>query len=212
MKNFKPGGLRNRRPDLGGRPKSDINSYAPKRRFDDRAERFGGKSDRYETKGNKLTEKFAATCTSCGNKCEVPFRPDGTKPVLCRDCYVTKNASPTNSNTSRDRFTPNELKGRPERAPEVPRANHSSEYALIVKQLSSLEIKVNQLMDMVKSAGKPVTSEVKLNAAAITEPKTEDTIATTKERKPKKTTREKVAKKATKKVPAKAKKAAKKTK
>jgi len=31
--------------------------------------------------------KFKATCASCGNACEVPFKPNGSKPVYCRDCF-----------------------------------------------------------------------------------------------------------------------------
>ncbi|MCW3981919.1 MAG: DNA-directed RNA polymerase [Candidatus Bathyarchaeota archaeon] len=26
-------------------------------------------------------------CAECGEDCEVPFKPDGRKPVYCRDCY-----------------------------------------------------------------------------------------------------------------------------
>ncbi len=28
-----------------------------------------------------------ATCAECGERCEVPFRPTGEKPVYCRDCF-----------------------------------------------------------------------------------------------------------------------------
>lgn len=28
-----------------------------------------------------------ATCAKCGQKCEVPFKPTGDKPVYCRNCY-----------------------------------------------------------------------------------------------------------------------------
>ena len=28
-----------------------------------------------------------AVCADCGNKCEVPFKPSGDKPVLCSDCF-----------------------------------------------------------------------------------------------------------------------------
>lgn len=28
-----------------------------------------------------------ATCADCGNRCEVPFRPTGDKPVYCSDCF-----------------------------------------------------------------------------------------------------------------------------
>ncbi|MGA2309332.1 MAG: CxxC-x17-CxxC domain-containing protein [Candidatus Bathyarchaeia archaeon] len=30
---------------------------------------------------------FKATCAECGKSCELPFKPDGTRPVFCRECY-----------------------------------------------------------------------------------------------------------------------------
>jgi len=30
---------------------------------------------------------FTATCSDCGNSCEVPFRPTGDRPVFCNDCF-----------------------------------------------------------------------------------------------------------------------------
>lgn len=30
---------------------------------------------------------FKAVCDKCGNKCEVPFRPTGGKPVYCSQCF-----------------------------------------------------------------------------------------------------------------------------
>lgn len=30
---------------------------------------------------------FQAVCAECGKSCEVPFKPTGSKPVLCRDCF-----------------------------------------------------------------------------------------------------------------------------
>lgn len=32
-------------------------------------------------------EMHKATCAECGKECEVPFKPDGSKPVYCRDCF-----------------------------------------------------------------------------------------------------------------------------
>jgi len=34
------------------------------------------------------TQKFKAECSKCGNSCEVPFRPNGKKPVFCSNCFV----------------------------------------------------------------------------------------------------------------------------
>lgn len=33
-------------------------------------------------------QMFEVTCSSCGNKATVPFRPSGDRPVYCRDCYM----------------------------------------------------------------------------------------------------------------------------
>jgi CxxC-x17-CxxC domain-containing protein len=32
-------------------------------------------------------QRFEAICADCGNRCEVPFRPNGKKPVYCKDCF-----------------------------------------------------------------------------------------------------------------------------
>ena len=37
--------------------------------------------------------KFSATCSSCGREAQVPFRPTGSKPVYCSDCFTNQRAS-----------------------------------------------------------------------------------------------------------------------
>ncbi len=32
-------------------------------------------------------EMFKAVCSECGDNCEVPFKPTGSKPVLCSSCF-----------------------------------------------------------------------------------------------------------------------------
>lgn len=46
--------------------------------------RKGGFGDRPGFGGG---ESFEATCAKCGKTCRVPFRPNGSKPVLCTNCY-----------------------------------------------------------------------------------------------------------------------------
>jgi CxxC-x17-CxxC domain-containing protein len=41
---------------------------------------YGGYSDRPR-------EMFTTTCDSCGKEARVPFRPTGSKPVYCSDCF-----------------------------------------------------------------------------------------------------------------------------
>ena len=39
----------------------------------------GGKGD--------WKQLFDATCASCSQACQVPFKPNGRKPVLCSNCF-----------------------------------------------------------------------------------------------------------------------------
>lgn len=35
-------------------------------------------------------EMHKATCSECGEECEVPFKPTEGKPVYCKECYKKK--------------------------------------------------------------------------------------------------------------------------
>ena len=51
----------------------------------------GGFSDGGYDRGPR--EMFSATCASCGREAQVPFRPNGSKPVYCRECFATQRRS-----------------------------------------------------------------------------------------------------------------------
>jgi len=44
-----------------------------------------------------------AICSDCGNDCEVPFKPSGTKPVLCSNCFAIQRGEEPRSFSGRDR-------------------------------------------------------------------------------------------------------------
>ena len=50
----------------------------------------GGGAGRSYSSGPR--EMFSATCSRCGREAQVPFRPSGTKPVYCSDCFTTRRA------------------------------------------------------------------------------------------------------------------------
>lgn len=60
-----------------------------------RNDRFGGKRTGsrppYQRSGGGFSrpqgQMHQATCAQCGKSCEVPFRPNGQRPVYCRDCF-----------------------------------------------------------------------------------------------------------------------------
>ncbi|HML01931.1 MAG TPA: CxxC-x17-CxxC domain-containing protein [Candidatus Bathyarchaeia archaeon] len=35
-------------------------------------------------------EMHKAVCAECRKECEVPFKPDGSRPVYCRECYAKR--------------------------------------------------------------------------------------------------------------------------
>ncbi len=47
--------------------------------------RIAEKETRTEEKKSK--KRFEAFCSSCKKKTDVPFKPDGVRPVYCKDCY-----------------------------------------------------------------------------------------------------------------------------
>jgi len=56
---------------------------------------FGGGAHNGGSRGGFSSgprEMFSATCSSCGREAQVPFRPSGTKPVYCSDCFTSRRA------------------------------------------------------------------------------------------------------------------------
>ena len=61
-------------------------------RGDSRGSGFGGGSKfgrggGMDRRDGERPEMFSATCANCGKPCEVPFRPNGSRPVYCKDCF-----------------------------------------------------------------------------------------------------------------------------
>lgn len=61
-----------------------------------RSDRRGGSGDRSGGRfgrrssggfGGRFGQKYDAICAKCGKSCQVPFKPTGSKPVLCSDCF-----------------------------------------------------------------------------------------------------------------------------
>ncbi len=52
---------------------------------DNRGDGRGGYNPERSRMGRR--EMFKAVCSNCGKECEVPFRPTGSKPVFCSDCF-----------------------------------------------------------------------------------------------------------------------------
>ncbi|MCA9361913.1 hypothetical protein KC906_00920, partial [Candidatus Kaiserbacteria bacterium] len=206
-----PGGLRNRDEFVGGRPKSDADYGTKKKfgkksgfskdRGGDRGDR-GGRGDR-NSQGNRggfgggrgdrggfggqrggerrEVELFKTTCSACGKAAEVPFRPDGSKPVLCRECFAGK-ADDRGGAGKRDRFSQDRSDRKPERSFDGSRNDRQSsgDYQALLQQVQTLESKVNEILAILKSASAPKTTPTEESVG------TEVVVAPAKEAKGKK--------------------------
>ncbi len=71
-------------------------SFGPKKSFGTRASYAASRGPRsFGSRGDAPTEMHQATCNECHKLCEVPFRPNGKKPIYCRDCFKGKEEQPT---------------------------------------------------------------------------------------------------------------------
>lgn len=65
-----------------GRDEPERRSKRAFGRFD--KDDFGGRAGKRDFDRKEMHE---AVCDRCGRRCEVPFRPSGSKPVYCSDCF-----------------------------------------------------------------------------------------------------------------------------
>lgn len=162
LKKGGPGGLRGREKFMGGRPAGDAN-YGAKKKFDKKPAFGGAKGgskggfkggDRGGFGGNRdagrrETEMFKATCSTCKKACEVPFKPDGSKPVLCRDCFSnSRDERPDRRPERRDEAPRGDRNFGAPRAPQAP----SPDLRELKEQVSRLETKVNEVLALLQAS------------------------------------------------------------
>jgi CxxC-x17-CxxC domain-containing protein len=179
---FGGGGKKRRNDFIGGRPRSDAN-YGPKKKSFDKKPGFRGGDRRNDRGGDR--ELFKTTCTTCGKPCEVPFRPDGSKPVLCRDCFAQNQPadrsdfrSPRDFNRGGDRnFRKPERDFGARKAPEPDTTN----YVALTKQVAALEAKLDEVLNLLKitetSKESEIVGESEAPAAAATPKKPAKKVA-----------------------------------
>ena len=97
--------------------------------------RFGGGRD-----GDR--QMFKATCSNCGKECEVPFKPTGSKPVYCRDCFAAMRSSDS-------------------RRPSFDN-NRSSSYPQYKEQFEALNAKLDQILKLLNPEKPMETAKVVL--------------------------------------------------
>ncbi|NTU47005.1 hypothetical protein HGA88_05250 [Candidatus Roizmanbacteria bacterium] len=108
-----------------------------------RSRSFGDKREFNNSSSNRTTF-YKATCGKCRKDCEVPFRPSGERPVLCRDCFQ-KNGGPEERRTNERNFS------RPSYNSRTPSENKSNENAQYKEQLTAIHNKLDRIIQILTS-------------------------------------------------------------
>lgn len=120
----------------GNKPVLCSNCFKGSDRSDNRRDgRREGRDDRRF--GDK--QMFKAVCSTCGNECEVPFRPTGDKPVYCSNCFKKGDSS--------------NLSSRGERADSPKPDNHKLE-----ERLEAINSKLDKIMKLLNPSFAPTTT------------------------------------------------------
>ncbi|MBS3083820.1 hypothetical protein J4423_03380 [Candidatus Pacearchaeota archaeon] len=99
---------------------------------------FGGDRGGFSRDRNserRSVEMYDATCSKCNKKCQVPFRPTGSKPVFCSECFGQQGDR--GSSFSRDNNFSNNSN-----APSVDLSGINAKLDKIIAILQELELDV----------------------------------------------------------------------
>lgn len=203
----------------GGDSKGRGGSFSGKPRFGEkRSGGFGGGERRKSGgfggdrggRGGGSSELFKATCSACHKPCEVPFRPNGDKPVYCSACFNMKSRDEERGSAPREygnrdntrSARPEYAKPRREYAPqrdEAPRVVKDTGLEDVKRQLVTIESRLNRILDLLNPPTPPVKKKTVVVAEEPAVPETITDELPKKVRKPKtvKAPTKKVSKKVT---------------
>lgn len=98
----------------------------------------------------KSFQKFDAVCSKCGNACQVPFRPNGTRPVYCSNCF----GAPHQTSGDRVNFSPREIS---RRSPE-PRTGTKT-IADLERQVGAMNTKIDTILRILEEVSADVDDD-----------------------------------------------------
>lgn len=196
FKSSRGGDSRNRSSFIGGRPKSDAD-YGPKKSFGKKP--FGGRDEKRGSKfggdrggrggfggsrdnDRREMEMYKASCSNCSKSCEVPFRPNGEKPVFCNDCFAQNRSSDRSVEVRRDRFSEERPQRSFERKFDAPRGDQVSgrDIKALAQQVTALENKVNEILSLLKEVPAKAVAPVEESAEVVSEKKVAKKVAAKK--------------------------------
>lgn len=113
-----------------------------------------------------------ATCSECGASCEVPFRPTGSRPVFCNNCFGKQGGG-------RDGGRPPRFEGERHERPrfEDRKTDSVSSSGPVVEQIKILNAKIDKLIEILtpKKKAEAIEQSEAEGAPAKADPKKSST-------------------------------------
>jgi CxxC-x17-CxxC domain-containing protein len=122
-------------------------------------------------------EMFKAQCSNCKNECDVPFKPNGTKPVFCQNCFKRdEDRDSRDSRGPRDSFQKRDFNAPRSFAP----ASQSNDHRIddLKRQMMTLDSKLDRVVQMLESSSRKAAATAP--EAIVAEATTEEKPAKTK--------------------------------
>ncbi|MBI5134078.1 MAG: hypothetical protein HZA81_01710 [Candidatus Taylorbacteria bacterium] len=133
---------------------------------------FGGDRGGFKGGGKSFgrpLEMFQATCASCGKSCEVPFKPNGKKPVYCKECFAANGGPAVAPRESNDRFS--DRRPFASNVPAAPafKAEPSKEIGEMKRQIETLGYKLDKVLALLgeKAQGDKPTKVERVEKTAV---------------------------------------------
>ncbi len=123
--------------------------------YSNKHNKFGGGRDfkRREFEEDRPSRReggsFKAICSKCGKQCELPFKPNGSRPVYCAQCFRTnkpfENERPERREFDRPRY---------DSKPSYDNRNTSSQ-GITRDQYEALNAKLDRILKIITPANLP---------------------------------------------------------
>ena len=145
---------------------------------------FGGGRPSFAGSRDSGGEKYDAICATCGKKCQVPFRPNGKKPVYCSDCFGAQHREEPAGGERRDSFPKRDFAPRPSfeqrnERPFAPRDNAPAQaprqddrvLADLKQQVGILTGKIDSILRILQASPRMAEQASVAAAPVATQPK-----------------------------------------
>ena len=93
-------------------------------------------------------EMHPATCNNCGASCEVPFVPNGSKPIYCRNCFKRDDAPSQHFGGDRERGSFHDR--RPAFTDRMPKENGGASNSGVEQQLKAVHTKLDTILALLR--------------------------------------------------------------